>query len=123
MIPRRSLRLASVGLLGLAAVVQAQQPAVKLMEEKPGLLARAKFTPDSATRIAQAQIPSGTIQRAGIEMEHGRLIYSYDVKVPGKSGIDEVNVDATTGKIVGVEHEGSNDEARERKADSRKAKP
>ena len=33
--------------------------------------------------------------------------------VPGKSGVDEVNVDAKTGKVVGVEHESPENEAKE----------
>jgi len=33
------------------------------------------------------------------------LIWSFDLTVAGKPGVEEVEVDALTGKIVGVEHE------------------
>ena len=58
-----------------------------------------------AAAIARAQVPNGTIQSVELEHERGKLIYSYDVKVAGKSGIEEVNVNAMDGTIVGVEHE------------------
>ena len=37
-----------------------------------------------------------------MERENGKLIYSYDIKTAGKSGIDEVHVSAITGKIIVV---------------------
>ena len=40
-----------------------------------------------------------------LEDENGKLIYSYELKVPGRSGIEEVNVDAKTGAVVNTEHE------------------
>ena len=45
------------------------------------------------------------------------------MQTPGKRGIDEVQVDAGSGKVLGVEHEDAAAEARERKADSAKARP
>ena len=89
-----------------------------MKEEKPGLLKRAKVTPDAATAAAQAKVPKGTITSAEIEVEHGKLIYSFDIKTAGKSGIDEVNVDAMTG-AVSLQHETPRDEARERAADKK----
>jgi uncharacterized membrane protein YkoI len=80
--------------------------AVKVTEAAPGLLKRAKITADSAIAVAKARLPRGTISAAEIEREGGKLIYSFEFKTAGKSGIDEVNVDALTGKLVGnVEHE------------------
>jgi uncharacterized membrane protein YkoI len=114
---------ASLLALFLAAPLAARAQAVPVNEDKPGLLARAKITPDSATRIAQARFPKAKVQKAEIEVEDGHLLYSFDMKVPGKSGIEEVQVDATTGAVLGVEHEAAAAEARERKADSAKARP
>ncbi len=54
--------------------------------------------------------------------EHGRLIYSFDVRVPGKSGISEVNVDARHGKVLDVHHESAAAEAKEAHDDSAAAK-
>ena len=110
-------------LLGIASLGSTQQPAIRVKEDRPGLLKHATITPDSAIRLAQARLPAGRIQSAEIESEDGRLIYSFDLKTAGRSGIDEVNVDAKTGKVLPVEHEGPRAEARERAADSAKAKP
>ena len=102
-----------------APVLMAQ--GVKVEENKPGLLKKAKITADSAIVIAKARLPKATINAAEIEEENGKLIYSFDFKTAGKSGIDEVNVDALTGKLVGkVQHESPKDEAKEAKADSAK---
>ena len=50
------------------------------------------------------------------------MVWSFDIKVAGKSGIEEVQVDALTGDVVNVEHESPKDEAREAAADKAKAK-
>jgi len=102
-----------------APVLRAQ--GVNVVENKPGLLKKAKITADSAIVIAKARLPKATINAAEIEEENGKLIYSFDFKTAGKSGIDEVNVDALTGKLVGkVQHESPKDEAKEAKTDSAK---
>ena len=54
-----------------------------------------------------AKAPTGTVQEVERERENGHLQYSYDIKVPGQEGITEVNVDALTGSVIGVEHEGA----------------
>lgn len=74
----------------------------------------AKISKDSATVIALARVPGATVASAEIEREKGRLIWSFDLKTAGKSGIDEVNVNALTGKLVGkVEHETPRTEKKE----------
>jgi uncharacterized membrane protein YkoI len=79
---------------------------VKIQEDKEGLWARATLPPDSAIKIALDRVPGGTITEAELEEEDGRLIYSFEIKVAGKSGEDEVHVDAATGEVLKVEHEG-----------------
>lgn len=104
-----------------ATTVAAQQPSYK--REVPDSLARrAKVSEAAAVATAQRRIPSGKIQALELEREKGRIIYSFDVKVPGKSGTEEVNVDAATGKIIGVEHESTAAERKEAAADSARAK-
>ncbi len=76
---------------------------------------------DSARAIATARLPGATVKSEELEREHGHLIYSYDMVVPGKSGIDEVNVDAMTGKVLNVSHEGPKKEAREHRQEAREA--
>lgn len=99
----------------------AAQTAPVVKEDSPGLLKQAKVTPQAATASALARVPGGTVQSAELEKEKGRLIYSFDIKVAGKSGIDEVAVDALTGAVLGVEHETPAAEAKEAKADKAKA--
>jgi Peptidase propeptide and YPEB domain len=102
-----------------APVLAAQS--VKVAESKPGLLKQAKVTADSAIAVAKATLPKAMISSAEIEQENGKLIYSFDMKTAGKSGIDEVNVDALTGKLVGkVQHESPADEKKEADAEAAK---
>ena len=93
---------------------------VKMKEERPGLLKKAKITADAATTTAQAKVPGGKIVSAEIEEENGKVLFSFDVKTAGKSGIDEVNVDALDGTVLSVQHETPKDEARERATDKKK---
>lgn len=90
-----------------------------MKEEAPGLLKLAKVSPEAATATAQAKVPGGKIEAAEIEKEDGKLIYSFEMKIAGKSGVEEVNVDALTGSVVGVEHEGPKKEAKEAAAETR----
>lgn len=110
----------AIGLTLLNTVPVFAQP-VTMKEEKPGQLKLAKITPAAATATAQAKVPNGKIETAEIEQEHGKLIYSFAIKIAGKSGIEEVAVDAKTGKVLSLEHETPADEAKEAKADLAKA--
>ena len=92
---------------------------VKLKEEKPGLRDKAKVSFEAARATAQAKVPKAKLASAEIEEEGGKLIYSFDFKTAGKSGIDEVNVDAVTGAFVKMEHETAAAEAKEAKADAK----
>lgn len=92
---------------------------VKLREEAPGLAAKAKVSPAAAATGAQAKVAGGRLIGAEIEEENGKLIYSFEFKTKGKSGIDEVTVDATTGVVLTVEHESPKDESREKAHEAR----
>jgi uncharacterized membrane protein YkoI len=78
---------------------------ISIAEDKAGLWALATLPADSAVKIALARVPGGKVTQAELEEEDGRLIYSFDIKVEGKKGTDEVHVDARTGEVVKVEHE------------------
>jgi hypothetical protein len=119
MINRRKIIIVLFAVAAGAPVLAAQS--VKVAESKPGLLKQAKITSDSAITVAKATLPKATIGSAEIERENGKLIYSFDMKTAGKSGIDEVNVDARTGKLVGkVQHESAGDDNKEAAADAEK---
>jgi len=86
--------------------LSAQQPAYK-RDLPDSLLKRATVSEARAIAVAKKAVPKGTVTSIELEREGGRLIYSMEMKTPGRPGIDEVNVDAKTGKMVGrVEHEG-----------------
>src|SRR5262249_16751795 len=78
-----------------------------LAADDPKLVAEAKIKETEARATALAQIKNGTVRSEELEREHGHLIYSYDIQVAGKPGIDEVNVDALTGKGRGKDERGT----------------
>ena len=85
----------------------------------------AKLTKREAEKIALASIKSSkhaSIESAELEAEHGCLIWSFDVRVKGKSGIHEVNVDAGDGHIISSKHEGPRKEAAEKAAEAKEAR-
>ena len=98
----------ALALTGIPAILSAQQhPAAYRREVPARLLRQTRITEDSARAIALARIPGATVQALELENENGHLIWSWEMKIAGKSGIEEVNVDARDGRVVGVEHEGS----------------
>src|SRR5947209_4723164 len=104
----------------LAAGTASAQTAVRTTGSAK-LRAAAKVSDDSARAVAMATVPGATIRSAELEREHGKLIYSFDMKVAGKSGTEEVNVDAVTGKLVAHEHETPKSEAKEAAAEKKEA--
>jgi uncharacterized membrane protein YkoI len=81
----------------------------------------AKITESVAAATAQKRLPKATIDAVELERENGTLQYSYDMKTAGKSGIDEVSVDAVTGKILNVSHETPATEKKEAAAEKKAA--
>ena len=77
-----------------------------LVEEGTGLMTRVQISDADARAAALARVPGGRIVKAVLEEEEeGLLIYSYDIRVQGETGIREVHVDALTGEVVKIEHE------------------
>ena len=74
-------------------------------ETQAALMRQAKVSKAVATKTALTKVPGGKVQSSEIERENGKLIYSFDIKVAGKSGIEEINVDAITGAVIAHEHE------------------
>jgi uncharacterized membrane protein YkoI len=79
--------------------------------------ATPKITKAQATKVALAAVPQGKVETVELETEHHQRVYSFDIRVPGKSGVEEVQVSAITGKIVSHEHENPAKEAIERALD------
>jgi uncharacterized membrane protein YkoI len=106
-----------------AAAQQAKKHVAAQHETQAQLQSEATVSMDAAKATALAKVPNGTVKSGELEREKGRLIYSFDITVPGKSGIDEVAVDAKTGTVVGpVVHETPKMERAEAKAEAKEAK-
>jgi len=101
------------------AVVPIQQDTLTVKEAEPGLKAKAKVTSEAAMKTALAKVPGGTISEAELEKEYGKLVYSFDITTPKKSGVEEVLVDANSGKVVSTKHESAAAEAKEHAAEAK----
>jgi uncharacterized membrane protein YkoI len=116
----------AVGSLALAGTSGAQQPmkhaASVHVKGSAKLKSEAKVSEADAIATAQKEVPDGKIQSAEIEREGGKLIYSFDIKVPKKSGVEEVNVDAVSGTVVKKEHETAKEEKAEMKKEAKEEK-
>ena len=97
----------------------------KAMKESQATLQKeAKISEETARATALKEVPNGTVKSSELEREHGKLIYSYDISVPGKSGVEEVNVNAIDGSVVAKQHEsaktGKKEAAQEKKTAAKK---
>lgn len=77
------------------------------------LVKEAKIPEPAAARAALKAVPGARIEKMELEKEDRQFIYSYDLKTPGKAGIDEVHVDAMTGAVVSKVHESPAEEKAE----------
>ena len=115
------------GMLVMATMTFVHFPELQA-DEARGQEAQAKITAEQAREAALRAVP-GTVKDSELEREHGRLIYSFEIKRAGnressqteslgKRGIVEVNVSAMDGSIVNIHrehgHAGRRDEARQR---------
>jgi uncharacterized membrane protein YkoI len=80
-----------------------------------------KVSLEAAQATAQAKVPEGKMTSHELEKEHGKLIYSFEFKVPGESGVREVHVDAMTGKVINIAQESGKTEKHEESKASHKA--
>lgn len=87
-------------------------------ENQATLQSQAKISKADAERIALAQAPTGSIKESELEREKGKLIWSIDITVPGSKEITEVNVDARSGQVIGVEKENPKAEAKEKEKET-----
>ena len=110
---------AALSLSAGSAIAQAPKHPASMTQVQ--LARQAKIPAAQARAIAVARVPGAKVRAEELERENGKLIYSYDLTVAGKSGIEEVNVDAMTGKVVAMQHEGAAAEKAEAKAETKVA--
>ncbi len=95
---------------------------VKKEESQAALQKEAKISDETARATALKEVPTGTVKSSELERENGKLIYSIDITVPGKTGIEEVNVNAIDGSVVAREHETPKSEKKEAAAEAKEKK-
>jgi uncharacterized membrane protein YkoI len=113
--------MAAVALAASSAAAQAPAaPATPAKHETAKQLqAEAKVAEKAARATALAQVPGGKVTKHELERENGKLLYSYDIATTGKTGIDEVQVDALTGTVLSNKHETPAMEKAEATADAK----
>ena len=119
--------LAALATLTLSATPAAAQmkpkSATAKHETEAQLQAEAKIAEPAARAPALAKVPGGHVKKFELERENGKLLYSYDIATKGKGCIDEVQVDAVTGNVIGdVVHENAAKEKAEAKAEAKEGK-
>ncbi|HZF74161.1 MAG TPA: PepSY domain-containing protein [Gemmatimonadaceae bacterium] len=95
---------------------------MKRAESQAALQKEAKISEADARATALKEVPNGSVKSEELEREHGKLIYSYDITVPGKSGIDEVNINAIDGTVVAKQHETPKAERKEAAQEAKEKK-
>jgi hypothetical protein len=111
------------GLLAAAATLSAPVALSCTIHPKAGAtdeeLARlATVSRSDAERMAVARVrrhAAVSVISAELETEHGCLLWSFDLRLAGSSGIHEVQIDAGDGRILSVKRENSQQEAAETK--------
>ena len=74
---------------------------------------KPKVDQATAERTALTRVPGGRVKEAEIEKEQGKLVWSINIQQTTSPDIIEVEVDAMTGAVVGMETETRDDEAKE----------
>jgi uncharacterized membrane protein YkoI len=95
--------------------------AATVRKDTPASLRKeAKISMKTARATALKEVPNGKVRKSELERENGKLIYSFQIKLAGKTGWEEVNVDAVTGAVVSHDHETAKSEKKEEAAEKKK---
>jgi uncharacterized membrane protein YkoI len=83
--------------------------AAQAQEEKPmpDAAAPAKTSPigmEKARAIALEKVPGGEVASEELKRDHDLLVYSFEIKVKGKRGVQAVTVGATSGEVLSVKY-------------------
>lgn len=111
----------TIGIFGIAASsvsAQERESGEREGKENTKLAKKAKITLAHAREIALRE-DNGTVESEELEKEHGKLVYSFDIR-NSKGTITEIWVDAKTGKVVHKSEENAAAEAKEKAADGKK---
>lgn len=64
-----------------------------------------RISEDVARSVASERFPDSAFERSDLEKEHGRLIWSIQLRPHGSNAVREVHIDALSGEIVATEVE------------------
>ena len=116
-------RIVALAILGLPIFASAGGPHCSLHPPKgtadAALPALTRVTQSEAQSAAlkAVKVSGASVASGELEAEDGCLIYSFDIKLPGKKFIIEVTVDAGTGKVLSQKHESADAQRAEAAAD------
>jgi uncharacterized membrane protein YkoI len=83
---------------------------------------RPHVSMQAARTAALSFVPHGRIRSGELETERGRQVYSFDIAVPNRAGIEEIQIDAADGKLISRRHETDAAEATEMRSEARERK-
>lgn len=116
----KALALFAIVLLSAAVPASAAKLACSIHPAKdtpaPTLRGLAKISQEQAGKIALASIKARSKQVVSgyLAIAQGCLVYFFDIQVNAENGVEEIQVDAGTGKIIAQKHETAEEEAAER---------
>jgi hypothetical protein len=122
-VPKYMFATATLLAVTMAAASETPDCVIRPKNVKGGraLRAMARISEPVALRTAFGTIKHTDVVfvvSSELEVERGCLVWSFDLSVPGISGIHEVQVDAGDGKVLSSEREDARQEAAERKKDA-----
>ncbi|HEV2855149.1 MAG TPA: PepSY domain-containing protein [Thermoanaerobaculia bacterium] len=85
----------------------------------PDAAAPVKESPigmEKARAIALEKVPGGEVASEELKRDHDVLLYSFDIQVKDKKGVEVVNVGATSGEVLSVKHKSPSAMKRDAKA-------
>jgi len=85
---------------GRVGAAPAREIIVTVVEDSPGLLARARILPIDAQHLAQTKFPQGEVKVAELKYRGADLVYAYYIQQPGVEGVEEVILDANNGALI-----------------------
>lgn len=100
----------------------AQTPRHARTETQAELAREARIPMAKARETALAGARGAHVKSEELERDHGRLVYAFDLAMPGKSGMEEVQVDAMTGHVISRKHESEKAEKKEMKQEKKEMK-
>jgi uncharacterized membrane protein YkoI len=94
--------VAGLSLAGGSLAAQSTQDTGVTRNVPDSLVSQAKVNEDSARAVALKRVP-GTVQSVTLERERHRLMWEFKIQRQGRKSASEVEVNASTGKVIRVE--------------------